>query len=99
MVVAMPPMITAKFIGISIRDGDRSARMARPITTGISTTTTGVSLMKALRPIALASSASNAKWRLNAHRRASSRASGSRAPVTISARPRIIRQQMATSAS
>ena len=99
IVVAMPPMITAKFIGMSIRAGAWPARMASPITTGISTTTTGVSLMKALRIIALASSTSRATWRLKAQRRASRRASGSRAPVTIRARPRIIRQQIATSAS
>ena len=99
MVVAMPPMITAKFIGISIRDAECPARIARPITTGISTTTTGVSLTKALSSIALASTASSAMWRLNAQSRASIRASGSSAPVTIRARPRIIRQQMATSAS
>ena len=60
MVVAMPPTITAKFMGISMRDGERPARIASPITTGMSTTTTGVSLMNALRIMALDSSASSA---------------------------------------
>ena len=99
IVVAMPPMITAKFMGISMREAELPARIARPITTGISTTTTGVSLMKALSSIAVTSSASSATCLLKAQSRASSRATGSSAPVTISARPRIIRQQMATSAS
>ncbi len=99
MVVAIPPMITAKFIGISIFDVEPPARSARPITTGIRMTTTGVSLMTMLRPIATASSASMAiKW-LNAHSRARTRATGSSAPVTMSARPRIIRLQIATRAS
>ena len=60
IVVAMPPMITAKFIGISIFDGEPPARIASPITTGIRITTTGVSLMNMLRPIATASSANSA---------------------------------------
>ena len=99
MVVTMPPTSTAWFIGISIFEGDPLARIARPITTGIMTTTTGVSLMKALRNMAIARIARSATCRLTAQSRASSRATGSRAPVTMSARPRIIRQQMATSAS
>jgi len=99
IVVAMPPMITAKFIGISRRDGEPPARSARPITTGISTTTTGVSFTKALNVIATARIASVARWRLKAQRRARTRAMGSSAPVTMSARPRTIRQQIATRAS
>ena len=97
-VVDMPPISTAKFIGINIRAGERPARVSAAISSGISSTTTGVSFITPLTPAATSSTARSASRGDFSTSHASRRAAGSSAPVSTSAWPRTISAQMATSA-
>ena len=100
IVVAMPPIRTAKFIGISRRRDESPVSRASATSTGISSTTIGVSLMKPLTSIeATRTTPSPAFAPRLRHSSASLRVTGRSAPVSTSARPSTIRLQMAISAS
>jgi len=99
MVVPMPPISTAKFIGMRLREAEDLARNAAPTRIGIMSTTIGVSFRMPLKDAHRISTRSIAAPGRAASMRPSRRDAGSSAPVATSPRPRIIRLQIATSAS
>ena len=78
--------------------GATFARPAAAMMSGISSTTTGVSLTRPLTEAAPTSTASNASRGLAATQAARRRAAGSSAPVTTSPWPTTISAQIAISA-
>ena len=98
MVVAIPPRMLAKPIGIRVPDGDSPVRIATPTRIGSISTTIGVLLMKALSTAVTRIVANSETPGQRRHRRASRRPTGSSAPVRISPSPTIIRPQTATRA-
>ena len=81
-----------------MKAGARPARRSAVASSGISSTTSGVSLTKPDIAAAPTSTTSSASQGARATSHASWRAAGSSAPVSTSERPRIISEQIATSA-
>jgi len=99
MVVAMPPTSVAKPIGISTPEADLPVRRLTLTRIGNSSTTMGVLLTKALRVPPTTRVSNSEKAGLMRHIFASTRPTGSSAPVRTIPCPAIINAQTATSAS
>ena len=98
MVVAMPPMMLAKPIGISVPDGETPERIETPINMGSINTTMGVLLMKALS-VAVIRMVNNKETAGDLrHSLPRKRPTGSSAPVRIRPCPTSISPQTATRA-
>ena len=98
MVVAIPPRMLAKPIGISVPVADAPVRTATPIKMGSISTTMGVLLMKALSTAVISKVRISDMPGPRRHRRARNRPTGSRAPVLIMPWPTIIRAETAIKA-
>ena len=83
MVVAMPPMMLAKPIGINELEGAAPVLTATPISIGSISTTMGVLLINALRKAVMTMVISSDKAGLRRHNLANRRPTGSSAPVLI----------------
>ena len=98
IVVAMPPRMLAKPIGISVPEGETPVRTATPMRIGSIRTTMGVLLMKALRTAVIRMVTSSEISGPLRHSFAIMRPTGSSAPVRIRPCPTIISPQTATRA-
>ena len=99
MVVAMPPTMLAKPIGISVPDGDIPVLTATPISMGSINTTIGVLLINALRKAVINNVSNKDMAGLRRQDLASIRPIGSSAPVLIRPWPTIISAQTASFAA
>ena len=99
MVVDMPPIRIAQFTGMRVCAAGTPARVASRSRIGSVSTSTGVSLTNMLSAMQTSSENNMPSERLKFHSRPRARAAGSSAPVMTRPRPRIIRQQIAISAS
>ena len=98
IVVDIPPIEVAKPSGISNSDAGVAVFSDTLISIGNSKITIGVLLTKALSTAAITSVARKDNTGLTDHNRASSRPTGSSAPVRTNACPAIINEQTAISA-